>query len=351
MKNTFEKAQGDQRRFTSAELRATSDFKVGGIAAAYNTKSSDLGGFVEQIAPGAFANSLRQNADVKALVNHDPNLILGRTKNGTLTLSDSPEGLRWECQLDKTNPAHASAYASIKRGDLDSCSFAFTVPENGDEWDFSCKPAQRTLRNVSLQDVSAVCYPAYPQGTAVGARKKPDYVANTDELRRAKVAEIGEVIAADSVALRIHEAGVVVAADKRAMSVSEVSGLEDWLSSRIGSALAAKPGNGWSLVAHSCDENGPYCLAYPSILDDDLEDNAFPPVGRFNYQIDPNTGEVLLGAYSRYVYAMGPDGPIMPGNENSRQLSGPKFRALVEQLRLDSDTRRKMRSSAGIFVR
>ena len=100
------------------ELRATAKFALGGIAASYNTLSGDVGGFVEQIAPGAFARSLRENADVIATFNHDPNKVLGRTKSGTLTLSDSTAGLVWYCQLDPNNSDHQNIYASVKRGDI-----------------------------------------------------------------------------------------------------------------------------------------------------------------------------------------------------------------------------------------
>jgi HK97 family phage prohead protease len=162
-------------RSLKGELRAVAGFKLEGLAARYGARSSNLGGFYEQIAPGAFARSLRAGDKVVVTKNHDPNFVLGSTKSGTAKVFDSPEGLRFSVQLDKTNTMHTDTYASVKRGDLDSCSFAFKVPTGGDSWaDDSDENGQRcqlrTLRDVDLIDCSVVCYPAYPQGTQVDAR-------------------------------------------------------------------------------------------------------------------------------------------------------------------------------------
>lgn len=160
----------------AVELRDMSqgdEMAVGGYAALFNHKSQDLGGFKESIAPGAFTRSLKNNVDVKALFNHDPNMILGRVKNGTLSLAQDERGLKWRAVLDPTNTQHKDIHSSIKRGDIDECSFAFMVPPDGDQWtetngneDYF---ADRMLKDVDLLDVSAVTYPAY-LGTNVSAR-------------------------------------------------------------------------------------------------------------------------------------------------------------------------------------
>jgi hypothetical protein len=344
---TFEKAQGEQRRFTSAEIRATSDYKVGGIAASYNTQSQNLGGFVEKIAPGAFSNSLAANAEVKALFNHNPDAVMGRTKNGTLTLSDSPEGLRWECQLDKTNPQHQSIYASIKRGDIDECSFAFTVPENGDEWDMNPKAAKdddgeycclRTLRNVNLMDVSAVTYPAYNKGTAVGARSKPDYVANSDAQRRARVAAIGKAIATEDAA----------GDEKRRAKAAEIGKLitrtlldaQDVSSAREAMALdEALKQYGYRLV--SCTDSH----AYGVPADYDGDDSEDEDCTRWGYELDAE-GHVTLDHANRETY----HGWVKSADKNARA----RYFAILPERRqhfADSDLKRRMQSSAGIFVR
>lgn len=162
-------------RFTS-ELRAESqgdEMALVGYAALFNSESKDLGGFRETIAPGAFTRSLKAGDDVKALVNHDPGQLVGRTKNGTLTLAQDDRGLKFRVALNAKSQAHRDLYESIKRGDMDECSFAFRVAEDGEAWakkkDNGKAYASRTLKDVNLMDVSFVTYPAY-EHTTVGAR-------------------------------------------------------------------------------------------------------------------------------------------------------------------------------------
>jgi uncharacterized protein len=192
-------------RTIKTEVRATGDFCLSGRAASYGVRSQNLGGFVEQIAPGAFTQSLKANPDVKCTFNHDPNQLLGRTKSGTLTLTDSAGGLDFRCQLDKTNTLHCNIYASVKRGDVDQCSFAFTVGDKGDDWadgavdDKGQRCQLRTLRNVNLVDVSAVTYPAYNAtgATQVSARALAlaQKTTASDAERKAKADRLGKVIA------------------------------------------------------------------------------------------------------------------------------------------------------------
>jgi uncharacterized protein len=182
MKPEFKSAQGQQLRTVSGSLRvatrdngATDEFALVGYASVFNQWSNDLGGFKEIILPGTFARSLREGADVKALFNHAPDNVLGRTKSGTCTVSEDSHGLRFRCQLDKNNTRHQDIYAMVKRGDLDECSFAFTVPDGGQKWDEVkddkgiTQSYKRTISDVDLIDVSIVTYPAYP-GTSAGAR-------------------------------------------------------------------------------------------------------------------------------------------------------------------------------------
>lgn len=157
-------------RFIS-ELRADQgdEMALVGYAALFNHESKDLGGFREIIAPGAFARSLQEaDSDVKCLFNHDSNQILGRTKSGSLTLATDDRGLKFRCLINKEDPEAMALYARVKRGDIDECSFAFTVAKGGQSWNESA-PIVRTLTDVNLLDVSAVTYPAY-NGTSVGAR-------------------------------------------------------------------------------------------------------------------------------------------------------------------------------------
>ena len=132
--------------------------KVVGHASVYNTMSEDLGGFREIIAPGAFDDVLEN--DVRALINHDGNLILARTTSGTLALSTDEKGLRYEFEMPETSYGKDLA-VSMKRGDITQSSFAFTVAD--DSWETRDGMDVRTINKVKrLFDVSPVTYPAYP---------------------------------------------------------------------------------------------------------------------------------------------------------------------------------------------
>jgi HK97 family phage prohead protease len=95
-----------------------------GYAAVYNVESDDLGGFRERIAPGAFGSVL--DADVRALLNHDPSQVLGRTKSGTLRLHDERRGVRFEVDLPDS-PLGENVREAVRREDIDGASFRFTV--------------------------------------------------------------------------------------------------------------------------------------------------------------------------------------------------------------------------------
>ncbi len=152
-----------------AELRVLDEGgkpKIVGYAAVFNSFSEDLGGFREIIRPGAFANALKENQDVRALVNHDPSLLLGRTKAGTLKLSEDTRGLRVEIYPPETT-AGKDNVESIRRGDIDGMSFGFEVRGGGKAqvWREENGKTIRELHDLNLFDVSPVTYPAYPATT------------------------------------------------------------------------------------------------------------------------------------------------------------------------------------------
>ena len=209
----------------SFELRAAADdgdFALEGTAISYDCLSGDVGGFRERIMPGAFARSIKQGADVKCLLNHDANVVLGRTKSGTLQLEDTRKGLGFRCQLDKNNSAHRDVYASVKRGDLSECSFAFTVPQGGDAFDEVTQGGKRfvrrTITDANLIDVSVVAYPAYNAkgATSVDARNADSAI---DAENRTRCEQIGRELEADF-QKRIAAAGAAVAADRAQGEIS-----------------------------------------------------------------------------------------------------------------------------------
>jgi HK97 family phage prohead protease len=136
---------------------------VVGYAAVYGAESEDLGGFRERIAPGAFTDVL--SSDVRCLLNHDPNVVLGRTRSGTLRLSDDERGLRFEVDLPESRSDVAEA---VRRGDLDGASFRFRADR--DSWAGDV----RTVEHVAeLRDVTLATYAAYP-AASVELRTRPN---------------------------------------------------------------------------------------------------------------------------------------------------------------------------------
>lgn len=134
-----------------------------GYAAVYGAESGDLGGFRERIAAGAFANVLE--GDVRCLLNHDPNVVLGRTTSGTLRLFDEQRGLRFEVDLPESR---SDIREAVSRGDIDGASFRFKVGE--ESWDGEL----RTIRSIAeLHDVTVATYGAYPEAS-VELRTRPD---------------------------------------------------------------------------------------------------------------------------------------------------------------------------------
>lgn len=138
---------------------------IRGYAAKFGTFSEDMGGFRTTIAPGAF-DKVVTLADCRLLINHDPNLLMGRTKSGTLKLSADATGLHFEGVPPATDLA-AHHIEAIRRGDLDGCSFTCTI--DVDQWDWGGETPIRTIREVAeLYDVGPVTFPAFSD-TSVSA--------------------------------------------------------------------------------------------------------------------------------------------------------------------------------------
>jgi len=148
------------------ETRSDGRAAIVGYAAVYNRLSLDLGGFREEILPGAFDRILsKRGKDVVALFNHDSNIVLGRSSSGTLELSSDEKGLKYVV----TPPvSRADVLELIQRRDVRGSSFAFTVePKNESFRTGEDGKAIRQIREVSgLYDVGPVLNPAYPATSA-----------------------------------------------------------------------------------------------------------------------------------------------------------------------------------------
>jgi HK97 family phage prohead protease len=134
-----------------------------GYGAVFNSPSQPLP-FIERIAPGAFSRSLRSRNEIKLFVNHDTSRVLASKRAGTLRLAEDSHGLRVEADLPDTTDGRDMAVL-LKRGDVDSMSFGFSVPKGGDSW--SDDGQERELREVRLHEVSIVTgFPAYEATSA-----------------------------------------------------------------------------------------------------------------------------------------------------------------------------------------
>ena len=167
----------DRRITDESEVRmdgGNDDEKIVGYAAVFNSFSQPIFGFRETIKPGAFKKTIRES-DVRALINHDPNYVLGRTSSRTLRLSEDEKGLRYIVTPPDTTFAR-DLVVSIKRGDITQSSFGFSVVK--DHWTGESPNMTRELLEVKLFDVSSVTYPAYLQ-TEVSVRSLLGYLSET----------------------------------------------------------------------------------------------------------------------------------------------------------------------------
>ena len=153
----------ERRCLPTAELRiggTETTPKVTGYAAVFNTWTDIGGWFKESIKPGAFAKTIKEN-DIRALMNHDENYVLGRNKAGTLKLEEDKKGLAIE--IDPVPATWADdLMKSMRRGDINQMSFGFQVNKAEEDYDNN----ERILTDVTLFDVSVVTFPAYPTTSA-----------------------------------------------------------------------------------------------------------------------------------------------------------------------------------------
>ena len=134
-----------------------------GYASVFNRLSQNLGGFVERVAQGTFAKTI-QEADVRALFNHDADQVLGRSKSGTLRMQEDEKGLRYEIDLPNTQLGRDLAVL-LERGDVSGSSFGFLTVS--DSWGTTEDGYPlRTLTEVKLRDVSPCVFPAYEASEA-----------------------------------------------------------------------------------------------------------------------------------------------------------------------------------------
>jgi HK97 family phage prohead protease len=172
-------------RLSGLEVRAAVDgqsAQIVGYAAVFNSLSVELWGFREIIERGAFRETLAKKPDVRATIDHEGGLMtLGRTKAGTLELSEDGRGLRVRITPPDTQ-AGRDVTTLLQRGDIDQMSFMFQVEEETWEQEANDLPV-RTLKKINIDDgdVSIVTYPAYKDTeVSVEARNKAKELARRD---------------------------------------------------------------------------------------------------------------------------------------------------------------------------
>jgi len=151
-------------QFTTRE--EDGNLTIEGYFAVFNSIYEIAPGMTESVAPGAFSRTL--SGDIRALVNHDTTLVLGRTKAHTLELREDKHGLWGKVTVNPNDRDAMNLYERVKRGDVDGCSFGFNpvdeeteFRDNGDvHW---------TIKDVDLYEVSACTFPAYAE-TNISAR-------------------------------------------------------------------------------------------------------------------------------------------------------------------------------------
>lgn len=173
---------------TNLEIRALNtveqveDNVVEGYALKFNKESRNLGGFVETIEPTALDGV--DLSDVRCFLDHDSSKLLGRTSSGTLELSVDEIGLRFRCVLPNTSVG-CDAMELVKRGDLNQCSFGFTVKENGDSWRQAGNMLHRSINSIGeLFEISLVSIPAYDDTDVKVASRSMEKVVNELEKRK-----------------------------------------------------------------------------------------------------------------------------------------------------------------------
>lgn len=169
-----------QTRSLQTELKTraepdSQDMFVEGYFAVFNRQTELWPGAFEEIAPGAFDSTLGN--DIRALINHDTTLVLGRNKAGTLELKADSHGLWGRAKINPNDTDAVNVYERVKRGDVDQCSFGFNILKEETDWreDGSVK---WTIQEVDLHEVSICTFPAYEE-TGVQARK-----AEVDQYRQ-----------------------------------------------------------------------------------------------------------------------------------------------------------------------
>lgn len=170
------------------ETREENDERIiEGYFAVFNSNYEIGPGMSESVAPGAFRNTLSE--DIRALVNHDTTLVLGRNTAKTLELSEDERGLWGRIRINPNDSDAVNLYERVKRGDVSQCSFGFDILDEETEFRED-GGVHWTIKEVKLYEVSCVTFPAY-ESTNIDARsrQRDDILKRRTEEWRIKMKE------------------------------------------------------------------------------------------------------------------------------------------------------------------
>ena len=175
MDRKIRQLRSDASQFQVRE--AEGDLSIEGYFSVFNSIYELWPGATESVAPGAFSETLGD--DIRALVNHNDTLVLGRNKAGTLELREDSHGLWGKIKVNPNDSDAMNLYERVKRGDVNQCSFGFMI--EAEETEFREDGSIHwTIRKVKLFEVSVCTFPAY-EATEVSARK-----ADYEEIQKRK---------------------------------------------------------------------------------------------------------------------------------------------------------------------
>lgn len=281
-------ANGQERRVAPIQVETRADEATGGWtfeghAAVFDSRSEELGsfvydGFTEVIKRGAFKDAIR-DSDVRFLINHDSNLVLARTRSGTLTLSEDPKGLLAVADVAQTSYGD-DLRVLLDRGDVDQMSFAWPYGAiSHEEWEEdSDGNVTRTIHKFDeLIDVAAVTYPAYPDTDASARRICGVTIFDGDDLDLERVR---------SVAWKVHRGDLVASeSERRAIDalLERHSTVSPWMAERTLVAVASEP----ELLAAIPDKRGHAELIWT------------PPASESEQDTEPDGPEVAYALAAR----------------------------------------------------
>lgn len=177
-----------QLRTASAQFETREDGEnliIEGYFAVFNSNYEIGPGMSESIAPGAFSNTL--SGDIRALINHDTTLVLGRTKANTLQLREDAHGLWGQITINPKDSDSMNLYARVNRGDVDQCSIGFDILN--EETDFRDDGSVHwTIKEIKLYEVSPCTFPAYEEtNISARAKERDDLLKRRNEAWKEKV--------------------------------------------------------------------------------------------------------------------------------------------------------------------